>query len=234
MMTVMARQTEMPAVHKIDVDMSSEHCVHREVELRRYHFSSQTAQSIPVWPSRQYVSVELPPRQESLTGHSKITSLLLLGRHAPGFRFTAASVDPSLSQLTSSGQAMHVPLPFMYEPFSHTHVVLPSPNVVIFVKHERQMVLFGSWLNLPCVQLVHCGYPLSLYFPGGHSPEHSRVIAPDVLLYVPPLHIWQSSRSVAPSLPLQRPAGQGRHPFGSPRPSCSGEREEMRTHASHE
>ena len=77
-------------------------------------------------------------------GHSKISSLSAFGLQAPGFNFTVASVDPSLSQLTSSGQEIHVPLLFMYEPFSHTHVVLPSPNVVIFFKQEMQMVLFSS------------------------------------------------------------------------------------------
>ena len=151
--------------------------------------------------------MEIPPRQEFLMGHSKISSLSAFGLHAPGFKFTVASVDPSLSQLTSSGQEIHFPF-FMYEPFSHTHVVLPSSNVVIFFKQEMQMVLFESRLNLPCPHFVHCGYPSSLYFPGGHSPEHCSVVAPEALLNVPPRHILHASNAIAPCVAPHRPGGQ--------------------------
>ena len=103
-----------------------------------------------------YVSEELPPRQESVMGHSRISSLLLFGRHVPLFSSTVASVDPTFSQLMSSEQVIHVLLPFMYESFSHTHVVLPSPSVVIFFEQESQMMLFGTLLYLPLPHTEHC------------------------------------------------------------------------------
>jgi hypothetical protein len=42
-----------------------------------------------------------------------ISSLLLFGRHDPAFISTVESVDPTVLQVTSSGQATHVLLPFM-------------------------------------------------------------------------------------------------------------------------
>ena len=48
--------------------------------------------------------------------------------------------------------------------------------------------LFDLVPNLPCPQTIHRAYPSSLYVPGKHTPEHCDVVAPEVLLYVPPLH----------------------------------------------
>ena len=54
--TTMAMLMETPAVNQMSSDMSSPQCIH--IELRRYHPSSQTAQSIPVWPFLQYLESE--------------------------------------------------------------------------------------------------------------------------------------------------------------------------------
>ena len=56
--TIIATDTpaERPAVHSSDFCLSG-HMVQVDADPRRYHPSSQTAQSIPVWPALQYLRV---------------------------------------------------------------------------------------------------------------------------------------------------------------------------------
>ena len=73
---------------------------------------------------------------------------------------------------------------------------------------DAQRELFDLVWNLPCPQTTHRAYPSSLYFPGEHIPEHSGVVAPEVLLNVPPRQILHASNAVAPCVAPHRPAGQ--------------------------
>lgn len=98
--------------------------------------------------------------------------LVLRSRHAPAFKSTVASVDPALSQVTSSGQETHVPVSFMYAPFSHTHTVLPSPNVVkVFDLHfSHSGPVPGDGAMRPCGHGRHFVNPFRLYVPAGQRP----------------------------------------------------------------
>ena len=58
-MTAMAKPAVTQAVNVMDADMSSAHFVQVEVDAARCQFSSQTAQSTPLWPSVQYLQVRV-------------------------------------------------------------------------------------------------------------------------------------------------------------------------------
>jgi len=167
------------------------------------------------------------PLQLFLVGHGSARTEPLSGLQKPAFRSALATTTPARSHTNPTGHfvqtgsvsAAPAPPPsssrsrprLSKNPISHTHVVLPSPRVVIFVGQDAHTERFDSRWYLPWPQSVHCAYPSSLYVPGGHKPEHCGVVAPEVLLYVPPLQISHPSNDFVPSTAPHRPAGHKLH-----------------------
>ena len=107
----------------------------------------------------------------------------------PGCSSAFATTTPTSSHTNPTGHFVQPPSPprtpsvgLPKNPLSQTHLVLPSPRVVVLMAQDTHRERFDSGWYLPCPQSVHCAYPSSLYFPGGHSPEHRAVVAPEVLL----------------------------------------------------
>ena len=71
--------------------------------------------------------------------------------------------------------------------------------------------LFDAGWYRPLPHERHAFIPSRLYVPGAQRPEHVGMVAPLVLLNVPPRQIVQSSNLVAPSFSPHRPSGHRSH-----------------------
>jgi hypothetical protein len=159
------------------------------------------------------------PTQASGTGQGNTDIVPSSARQKPTSILSEATVVPGTEQsIPVREHALHNRSASFARNFSapQIHSVSPMRAVVSSISHFVHSTLPSFGAISPFLHGRHSLYPSSLYFPGGHSPEHCAVVAPVVLLNVPPRHSLHWRIVFASTDGDQRPSGQDSHVLARP------------------